>query len=107
MRKLLLFLVVLLALLLSSCRVAESDQEVLEKSRQNELQWTYSLVTVRCAWDRDTSTMVCIQISEDDTTYLSNLLISMGSQGWEFTDVIHTSDSEGLLQTFVFRKPVQ
>ncbi|MCJ7625295.1 MAG: hypothetical protein MUO76_17495 [Anaerolineaceae bacterium] len=81
--------------------------ETLEKSRQGELQWTYSLVTARCAWDRATSTMVCNRILEGDSTYLSNLLISMGSDGWEFTEVIHTSDAEGMLQTFVFRKPVQ
>ena len=107
MRKNLLILVVLLALLLTSCRVAESDVDALEKSRQGELQWTYSLVTARCSWDRDTSTMVCNKILEGDSTYLSNLLISKGSDGWEFMEVIHTSDAEGMLQTFVFRKRVQ
>ncbi len=107
MRKLLLFVIVLTALLLTSCRVAESDVNALEKSRQGELQWTYSLVTARCEWDRNTSVMVCNKILDGDSTYLSNLLISMGSDGWEFTEVIHSSDSEGLLQTFVFRKLVQ
>jgi hypothetical protein len=107
MKKFLLFLLILAVLLLSSCRVVDSDLEVLEKSRQGELQWTYSLVTARCALDRETSTMVCNKILEGDTTYLSNLLITMGSQGWEFTEVIHTSDADGMLQTFVFRKLVQ
>ena len=107
MRKTFLIITFLLALLLTSCRVAETDVEALEKVLQDETQWTYSLVTARCAWDLATSQLVCNKILDGDSTYLNNLLISKEVEGWEFVEVIPSSDDVGILQTFVFRKPAQ
>jgi hypothetical protein len=98
----------LLALLLTSCKVSSEDIAALDqKSVDTGPTWTYTWVTLRCVYDGGSNDMVCMHLDHEDNTTLGSILNSKAAEGWELADIMTSNGPEGMVQTFVFKKLLQ
>jgi hypothetical protein len=107
MKKIVLFAAIVLVLALSACKVSPTDEAAVKTVEETAIvqQWTYQWISALCVYDGGSGEVVCKDLATGDNTYLGNLLNTMSQQGWELDEVVHTSDNEGMIQTFIFRKP--
>jgi len=100
----------LLVLLLSSCKVSQDDLAAVDPKAletQTGPAWAYDWITLRCVYDGGSSDMVCLHLDKEDTSMLGTILNGRAADGWELVDIMTSNGSEGMLQTFVFKKSVQ
>ena len=106
MKKSLIILGILLLFTLSACKVVPSEGTEAKTAPTTEAQaWEYLYVNVRCSYDGGSNAVVCSYLDKEDSTYLENLMREKLQQGYELDEVVHTSSSAGLVQTFMFRRP--
>lgn len=97
------------AVLLPGCKAKEatptaSPTPIFETPSYT--RWEYLSMPARCGVDTGTRDMVCYIIELNDNTLLSNFLQSKGLEGWELAGIAPSTDDEGMLQTFIFKRPI-
>jgi hypothetical protein len=105
MKKTIFLLMFVLVMSLSACKVAPTDESMSKSAAALTPEWEYQWINVRCSYDGGSNELVCLDLNNKDQMYIGNLLNSMVMQGYELDEVVHSSNSNGLVQTFIFRKP--
>lgn len=100
-----LLLIMLMGLALAGCRVVPSEGAVSKAPESPEPQWEYQWIISRCVHDGGTGRMVCIDPGNGDQTFLDGIVKGMAEQGYELDEIMHSSSKEGIIQTFIFRRP--
>ncbi len=98
-------LIILLAAILTACKVSPTDEAVQKSAETPQPEWSYTWLSKRCFYDNGYSDLICRDINTGDDTLFGNLIAPLIEQGYELDEIVHTSSERGIIQTFIFRKP--
>ncbi len=66
--------------------------------------WEYTSLVAKCEYDRSSKDVICS--TNDGLTSVTNLLSSMGVQGWELGATFTATGGGNTMTVFSFKRPV-